>query len=127
MMKVNQYTENDYGEIYSWFNKRHITPPEKWALSNEGFIVRGVAAGFLYLTNSSLGFIDMFVSNPDSSSADRKNAIDMIMARLLMVARNEEIRVLVCSTKFQGVEEIPLRHGFKKTGQHMSFARSING
>jgi hypothetical protein len=126
MDKVKFYTNSDYAEINSWFKAHGMPSPSADLLPSNGFIVPGVAAGFVYLTDSSVSILDSFISNPDSDDDDRSDAIDWIAIHLTNLAMMNGTKLLICNTKIKAVRDRVLTLGFTDTGKHDSFAKELN-
>lgn len=52
-----------------------------------GFIVGGIIAGFVYITDSSVAIVDQWVSCPESSPEDRRMASELLLIALEGAAR----------------------------------------
>jgi hypothetical protein len=85
---------SDLAELNSWYRARGDQPISIELLPPTGFIEPGVAAGFLYLTNSSLALIEGFVSNPAASSEARHQALSAITAAILDLAETRSASVV---------------------------------
>ena len=78
--------EEDYETICAWWKQWKWAVLPRTALPNNGkggFIVEKngepIVSAFLYLTNSSIAYIEWIVSNPSYREADRKNAIELLI------------------------------------------------
>jgi hypothetical protein len=100
------YAPGDYAEVCKWYvGHREAAPRAEW-LPATGRIVPQVAAGFLYRTDSSLGFIDGFVSNPRAAPTEVKAALEAILKGLEADAKRLGMTVIVGNTKHAGVAEL---------------------
>lgn len=68
---VRPVVDEDYIEISEWLKDRKWPmPPARGSLPATGYIAeengKPLAAGFLYLTNSSIGIFDWLSTNPES-------------------------------------------------------------
>jgi hypothetical protein len=125
MAKIRRYNIEDYGQIASWLNGWKIKPPAADTLSDIGYIVDDTACGFLYLTNSSVGLLEGFVSNPKSDKNDRDSAINWITLNLIDHARSEGVKVLKCETKLEEVINRANNFGFNEIGQFKVMMREL--
>lgn len=117
----------DIIEIQSWFQKRGFPIPENWFFPSEGLMIPEIAAGFLYLTNSGVAYIDGYISNPDSKVMDRMQAFRKITEGLLWMSKNiYDVKMLCCNTKHNSIRRMALSFGFTDTGSHMSFNKVLN-
>ena len=78
--------EKDYEIICEWWKQWEWPVLPRTALPNGGkggFIVEKngepIVSAFLYLTNSSIAYIEWIVSNPNYRESDRKNAIELLI------------------------------------------------
>ena len=123
---VEQYSNDvHYFALTNWFMARKLPPPPRWALSSTGAIVPDVAAGFLYLTNSDVGYFDGFISNPDVSKERRELAFDLIVNELLMIAANHNVKLIVCQTKHKAIERLTTKFGFTGTGEERVYSKRL--
>ena len=104
---MRPYEPTDLAEINGWYRARGLPHLEPWALPFHGFIETGVAAGFLYSTDSGFAFLDGFISNPGASPIRRARVVAKIVKmltldagrigfhRVLGIARNDTLGRLV--------------------------------
>lgn len=71
-----------YEMINEWFKDRKGDSIPEAFIPPTGFIVPGVAAGFLIKTDCNVCFLEPFISNPKANKDLRKKALSDIMARL---------------------------------------------
>lgn len=124
--KVTQYKPEHYHEIAGWFVKRRLKVPPMWGLSDTGYIIHGVAAGFLYLTNSGIGYIDCLIANPEASKDDRNNGIDSIIRRVISQAHaSYNVKMLCCSSSIKAVQKRARFFKFIDTGTFIGFTKEL--
>jgi hypothetical protein len=82
----------------------------------EGRVVPGVAAGFLYQTDSDTALLDHFVSNPEAPFDERQAAMDTIADALIHRAGELGFHNIVAMTKSAGIRDRALRMGFRDAG-----------
>jgi hypothetical protein len=92
---VRTFEDGDMEAINAWLAAHRRAPVTRDALPATGIIEPGVAAGFVFRTDSSIGFIHGLVTNPDASLRARHAAIHRIMKVLVEVARGLGIRHLL--------------------------------
>ena len=99
------------GEVNGWSIARGeaLTTPEM--LPKVGFIVEGVAAGWLYQTDSALGIIENFVTNPEAPARRRWVAVDELATALERHAKSLGIQALKITTGHRSIGRIAIRHG----------------
>lgn len=82
--------------IHEWSRIRRLGPNagDVSLIPPTGFVADDIVAGFLYVTNSKLGFIDSFVSDPTSAKEARRVAIIEIMGAIVADAREMGLHAL---------------------------------
>jgi len=81
-MIVERYKPTQYEEINTWFKERKGDSIPEAFLSPTGFIVPGVAAGFLIKTDCNVCFLEPFISNPKAPKELRELALEGIVEAL---------------------------------------------
>lgn len=89
---IREYSFQDYETINVWFKKRNGVGIPMESLSNIGFIVPGVAAGFLVTTNVNCCFFEPFIANPDTTPTERDTALREILNKLEDASRSMGIK-----------------------------------
>jgi hypothetical protein len=111
-MTPRAFTREDLPTINAWLAARDLAHLQPGMIPETGFIVEGVAVGFLYDTDSQVGFMENFISNPASSAVKVSEAINAIVDRLLQASQVLGIRYMVVMTKKPGVIKRARRWGF---------------
>ena len=82
---IRQITVEDYAYINKWYKQIGIPQPKSSILPNnglDGFVIeknkRLLAAVYLYLTNSKMGYFDFLISDPNYKGKDRFEVIIML-------------------------------------------------
>lgn len=116
LAETRRYTPADHAELSNWWTAHNlpIIPPN--ALPVVGFMVQGVAAGFLYQTDSDVALVENFISNPASHWDDRQTALDSITQHLIDYARFKGRLYLMAMTQSQAIFDRALHFGFKPNG-----------
>lgn len=117
--------EHDLGTINGWMkghDKRGFVAEE---LPTIGFIVDGVAAAFLYQTDSSVGILENFVSNPEASPQQVASALDKIVKELKFAASKEGIDRLLVFSKVRSIGKRIGRLGFELKGNWQGYAAEV--
>jgi hypothetical protein len=76
-----------------------------------GYVEPGVAAGWLYQTDSAVAFLETFVANPAAPKVSRWRAMNRIGVALERAARHLGVRRLIATTKSRGMSLIAIRNG----------------
>jgi len=119
-MNIVKFTFEHHDEVSGWWKERGWAPIPLATLPTTGFIVPGVCAGFLYLTDSNLCFLEWVISNPESESQDRSKGLDLLIDELLTEAENLGYKVVSTVTTHP---KLILRYeefGFKKADEQMT-------
>lgn len=124
-MLVSRVLELDFDEIERWFEAHDMTMPHKSLFPPTGFIVRGIAAGFIYFTDSPLAIIDDYISNPTSDLKTRSDALNMITEHLLEIAKRRGCAVVKCDSKIEVIKKRAEALGFTPVGSFDSFVMKI--
>lgn len=93
---IRELNETDYDEILvGWWNQWEWTAPQRDFLPNNGkggIIVYDdetpVCAGFMYLTNSKVAWVDWIISNKEyTKKPQRKDAIKLLVSALTDICK----------------------------------------
>lgn len=116
-----------YEMIKSWVLQRNvcsILPPEFFP--QVGFVSPGLAAGFLYQTDSALGLVEGLFSNPNSNPSDRGLALNKIIEAIIEKAKMLGIKNLFAMSELRSVKKRCLLFGMAPVCQNMTlFSREI--
>ena len=91
-INIRNIEVKDYEYINKWWVKQGFKPPGTLILPMDGFgglIVekeKPIAAAYVYLTNSKMGYIDNLISDPKYISKDRFNIILELIAACKQMA-----------------------------------------
>lgn len=104
-MQVRRFHFTDFDEIKKW--------GEQWGAKYEfhqfprtGFIVPGVAAFFLYKSDSSVCWLENMVSNKHADDQEKEQAIRLIVDAILQEANDQGFSVAYATT---GISEVIVR------------------
>lgn len=123
MLHVRSLTSEDYSEnLVKWWNDWRWTPPPREFLPNNGvggFMVCDedypVVAGFLYITNSSVAWIEFIVSNMEyRHKKNRNDAIRLLISTLEELARINGKKYIYSSLKSEPLINAYIDCGFVK-------------
>lgn len=108
MFSIRALNDEDYDNLLGWWKYFRFPAPAKDCLPNEGrggFMVTkdgiDICAGFLYLTNSKLAWLEFIVSNPDYRDKDRAEAIRTLIRGLCGIAERNGLTGVFTSVKNQ--------------------------
>lgn len=118
---VRRICEADFLRLEEWFKGRGVAMPHRSLFPLNGYIVEGIAAGFLYLTDGGIGLLDCYITNPETDSKTRSNALDALTEALLSCAHLNRCRLIKCTTKIEAIKKRAERFGFKSVGTFEAF------
>ena len=125
MADPRMFQFEDYSQMERWGNARDVKPPPINLLSDTGLIVDDVAVGFLYITNSDLGIIEGYMTNPEADKFDRHKALNGITLELIEMAKNAGCKLLKCDTKLNEIVTRAKDFGFVELGQYKTFVKEL--
>jgi hypothetical protein len=109
---VRELNETDYDNILvGWWNEWGWTPPQKDFLPKDGeggiIVYEGetpVCAGFMYLTNSKVSWVDWIISNKEyTKKPQRKDAITLLVSTLTKICKNTGSKYVYALIKNQSL------------------------
>ena len=113
---IEKYNKEDFDSICEWYDARGVECPKAHQLPSIGYIVPGVAAGFLYKTDSTICLIEGLISNPEAPTFKRSEAIDLVIAEILKEAERLGFDKIFGFTSYESVVTRVVRHGFMRDG-----------
>lgn len=102
----------DYETVCVWWRKHDWTPVPVSSLPRTGFIVDDLAAGFLYITDTNLTWLEWVVANPEAEKEQRSKAVDAVIEALLDRAKELGFTRVFTSTNNPALEKRFHKHGF---------------
>lgn len=121
---MRRYTPRDYEEMAGWYRAREMTVPPPDTLPLNGAIVPGIAAGFLYATDSTVAFMENFVTNPRAGLRERSKAITRIAEALAEEAHVLGFRSIVLTTGHTGIARKARALGYVDVGERRMMIRA---
>lgn len=109
---IRLYTKNDYELISTWMKKRNIKHLTEDSFSTIGYIANNCIVGFLYTTDSSISFIDTFISDPDSDKEQRSKSIDLVIKALTSSAKNMKAKYIMVTVMHETLNDHFKNNGF---------------
>lgn len=120
-----RFSPENIPEINAWYCLRGMEPLNKHLFPDVGFIVSGVCAGFIYQTDSALCFLDGYVSNPDTTKEQRKEAFDKITTALILTAKDHGFTSILAYIKNPEIAKRCERFGFGLRGTYNLFVKGV--
>ena len=113
-MKVRPIFKEDMAEINRWLQGHGAIPLDDDDTPPLGFMVDGVAAGFLFQTGTRIGFIEMFCGNPEASRSDVYQGLELVLREAVAASRAVGIRRLITMTCRPSIAKCLRERGFEQ-------------
>lgn len=122
-LNIRELNENDYDEILvGWWEQWGWEPPQRDFLPNDGkggVIVYDedvpVCAGFMYITNSKVAWVDWIISNKEyTKKPQRKDAIKLLVSELTKICKLTGSKYSYALIKNESLINIYLELGYIK-------------
>lgn len=101
-LQVRELRESDWEDLTSWWKWWRWPEVSKELLPLNGLgglmVYKDntpIAAGFLYLSNSKVAWLDWIVSNPEYRDTDRKEALEFLINSLEDVAKMQDYSIII--------------------------------
>lgn len=112
-MVVRQYEkEVDAPTLAAWARMRELTDLKIDSLPEVGFIVPGLAAGFIRKVEGGYGLVDGYVTHPLMPPGQRDAALDLVTKALITYAEDNGITHLIAITREQNIVTRAQKHGY---------------
>jgi hypothetical protein len=121
MFDIRPLQENDYEEILlKWWEDWGWTAPQKDFLPDNGkggiMVLDGdipVCAGFMYVTNSSVAWVDWIISNKEyRKKPERGNAIGLLIETLTGTCKRMSFKYCYALIKHEGLMDTYKKLGY---------------
>lgn len=122
---MRRVVASDLPDICGWYEVRGTPAPRYTSFPAIGMIEDEVAAGFLYRTDSDIGWLEGYISNPAAELRRRTDALTLLTAALLEEARSRGVRTVVALAKTRGIERLSSRFGMRRCGVYAMMERSL--
>lgn len=124
-MQVRPFQEEDLDEINGWLKFRGQKEMPIELVSRTGFIVAGIACGFLYATDSRACYFDLYISNKEIPGDKRRIALDEISVKLIETAKERGYWMIIANSSNPSVQQRCKDFGFEDRGYHKVFIMEI--
>lgn len=123
---VRRFLPQDLREVNAWYAARGFPQLTERHLPRVGFIVPGVAAGFLYQTDApAIAMLEGYVSRPRAGVRLVSSAIDDITGALLAEAKLRGVSSVVALTHARGIERRANKFGMRTIGVYAMAAKEL--
>lgn len=119
-MVVTKYTDKDYTTVCGWWLARGWPVAPKHCLSTTGLIVPEVCAGWIYKSDSSIAWMEWIISNPNTESTKRAEALDVLIDALVAQAKDGGFKHIFSSISHPSLMARYEKHGFQATDKNMT-------
>lgn len=125
---IREIEDNDYKDILvGWWEQWGWEPPQKDFLPRDGkggiIVYDGdtpICAGYMYLTNSKVSWVDWIISNKEYKGKERKAAISLLVDTLTNICKNAGSKYVYALIKHQGLIETYEMLGYIKGDSYTS-------
>lgn len=122
---LRPFAAGDLAELNRWYEKRRLSAVPGTMLPKLGLFAPGVAAGFLYRTDSSVALIDGLVTNPVAPLRVRREAVAAIVDGLRSLAKERGVSHLVAMTERRSTRRVAERAGFAAIGTYTMLGMEV--
>ena len=129
IFEIRPLNEEDYDTyLYKWWSDWGWTAPVKDFLPDNGkggIMVlddgEPICAGFIYLTNSKVSWVDFIISNKEyRKKPHRKNAIGLLIETLTNLAERNGSKFCYALIKQKGLQDTYKKLGYIKADSYTS-------
>lgn len=127
-MRVVEATHQHVDDAIAWMVARGVPELPADLFPPDGYVVEGVAALWIYLTKSSIAYLEMLVSNPKAPKEERDAALDAVIDACVERARSAGCRTVMAPVQRADIIERATRKGFLVVIDRLSLiARPLGG
>jgi hypothetical protein len=119
-------TAEDKSTLDRWYHERNMPPMSNEFIPAVGFIVKDGAAGFLYMSECDMAYIEGFITPCNISFREREDALNLVTQALVNEAENLGIRKLMVVTEHQGVYNRMIKFNFSDMGEFRIMRLDLN-
>ena len=120
---IRELSETDYDDILvGWWKQWGWEPPQRDFLPNDGkggiIVCDGdipICAGFMYLTNSKVAWVDWIISNKEyTNKLQRKDAIKLLVSALTEICKKSGSKYIFSNNNNNSLIEHFINIGYTK-------------
>lgn len=124
-MRVRMYEPEDYATIKAWAADGWDTEYNQDFFPTIGFVVDGIAAIFLYQTDSKVCFLENMISNPEACPIQKDVALDLLLKEAFSLAKDLGYRVAYATTNNPKVITRAIKHGVEIEIKHTLLTKNL--
>ena len=123
MYNIRNIKEEDYKYINKWWENRNLLAPKLTLLPENGLgglIIekeKPIAAAYIYLTNSTMGYIDHLISDPEYRSRDKYKLLEELIRNCSEHCRYLGFKVVWAMVHNKHLINMCLDGGWEKCGK----------
>jgi hypothetical protein len=118
-------TDQHINDAIEWMQLRGMPALPHDVFSSSGFVIPGVAAVWLFFTNSSMATLEFLISNPHAPKEQRRSALDAVVGRAIAEAKAAGVRLLSAYVQRDDVERLGRKHALARTGIVAVISRNL--
>lgn len=122
---MRKFKNSDYDILRGWFHGWNLPAPPQEVLPRLGLICDDVACGFMYIADRRIGWLDFYISNPESKESIRDRVLDEITATLIESAKRFKLKGIMANTQIKAVTERAMLHRFEYLGEFSALFRRL--
>lgn len=123
---IRDLEKDDYPTLVGWWEAQKFPVPPEVILPSTGYMSDEMAAGYLYLTNSRIAWLEWVVADPKAPKCPRSKAIDEVVNHICNAAKITGAALVFTSANLFPFCERLRRLGFKDGDQKTNhFVRTI--
>lgn len=113
--------DRDIETVKEWWSGHEAPVPLELIVPDDGLIVPGICAAWLYLpSNSNVGWIGWPVANPSASPREVHNGFQLLLEEMKLLAQKYDMRALTAATDISGLIKVFKRVGFRAKPEKMT-------
>jgi hypothetical protein len=125
-MQLKRFTSDDLDEMNSWYKGRNMPELPLESLPEVGFIVKGLACGFIYNMEDKIGLIEGYITPNNVNHRERDEALDLVTQSLLSAAKDLNLNKIMVLTQAQAIYERALKFGFQNIGSFQVMSKDLS-
>lgn len=110
---IRRYKDSDYEDVCEWLRDWDLPPPTRTMLPEIGFIVPGVAVGFLEQPDTDSCYFENVYSKKGSDKKERDRAINEIYDAAMLCAKALGFNRMLSVTDNSGMIKRAIQRGCK--------------
>ena len=120
----------DYSDVCSWWEQQECQVIPESMLSTTGFMIEQgddkLLAGWVYHTNSSIGFLEFAIGNPSFKGEMRNDAFNIFFDAVFKYSKLHGIKNIISTTSHSKMPKRLTDVGFIKINENITnFMRSV--